>query len=87
MISSEKIIHYDQIFNAPGFHHNKKFVDEEMFKYWIFKQYEHVPITKSQLEAELEYFVELGKEFRVLNHRFMIKYFSEFVEYCTIKKL
>lgn len=86
MISTEKIIYYEQIFHDPGFILNNKF-DDEMYKYWVFKQYEYVPLTKSQLISELEYWTKMGCEHRVLNHKCMIDNFTEFIEYCMIKKL
>jgi hypothetical protein len=86
MISIEKIKYYEQIFHDPGFIINNKF-DDEMFKYWVFKEYEHVPLTKSQLVSELEYWSSIDCEYRVVYHKFMIDNFSEFIEYCMIKKL
>lgn len=86
MFSTEKIAYYDQIFNTPEFHHNKQFANEEMFKYWIFKEYAGAPLTLDLWKSQLEYWSSIGCEFRVKNHPFMIEHYDEFLEYCKIKK-
>lgn len=85
-ITQERMDYYNTVFETPGFHHSKRFIDEEMFMYWIFREYANVPITKAQLVADYEYWSSIGSMHRLINHPFMIAHFDEFVEYCTIKQ-